>query len=399
MFNYHDFDWFRYAEPDVNIKEEAQLDHFLLSPPSSPFVTHSPSLSSSASPPSTSLSRRRSSRLASPKRHRPYPAPRDINGTLCTEDINTMSGTSPYAYGSRGNNRGIERRSSDSDHPMYDHTGSDISDASYSAVGSTSYPTTSWSHPQQNVTPTASLYTGIPASLSFVSPQEGNYEGHVPRSASNSSFLNYDLYDSTTRYPPQPSPTSYSPDSGDLHYRIAELEDRHKQDKERIRILEAQLSNLTSYSPPGSAGITPPPSGSFQASWKARTEARKKQFCSPNRAGNALCAWHDTRRERRAYPPRMAPKGYLNCGCSYEEALFEESLARNGVGSYLPGDNVRMDPALRNPLLKLMQRRFGYKDGDFERDSRTGEWLPNEGHMRWEQESNSGKRPRNERQR
>ncbi|KAF8431543.1 hypothetical protein L210DRAFT_3361543, partial [Boletus edulis BED1] len=72
-------------------------------------------------------------------------------------------------------------------------------------------------------------------------------------------------------------------------------------------------------------------------SWKARTDARIRLFCSLNRAGNALCSWHDSRRERRAYPPRMAPPGCLNCGCTYDEALFEESLSRHGVGSYHPG--------------------------------------------------------------
>jgi hypothetical protein len=127
-----------------------------------------------------------------------------------------------------------------------------------------------------------------------------------------------------------------------------------------------------------------PISPEFEASWDARTEARIKRFCSLNRAGNALCAWHDSRRERRSYPPRMAPPGYLNCGCTYEEALFEESLARHGVGSYHPGESVRMDPALRNPLLKLLQWRFGYKDGDFERDPASGEWVDGEGEQAWE---------------
>lgn len=121
-------------------------------------------------------------------------------------------------------------------------------------------------------------------------------------------------------------------------------------------------------------------------SWRRRTEARIRKFCSPNRAGNALCAWHDTRRERRAYPPRMAPPNTLNCGCTVAEALFEESLARHGVGSYLPGDSVRMDPALRNPLLRLLEKRYGYRDGDFEREPMTGTWLDGEGPERWEAE-------------
>ncbi|KAI5120883.1 hypothetical protein M0805_002983 [Coniferiporia weirii] len=124
----------------------------------------------------------------------------------------------------------------------------------------------------------------------------------------------------------------------------------------------------------------------LDASWRRRTDARVRKFCAPNRAGNALCAWHDTRRERRAYPPRMAPEGTLNCGCTIAEALFEESLARHGVGSYLPGDSVRMDPALRNPLLRLLETRYGYRDGDFERNPLTNAWAEGEGPERWEAE-------------
>ena len=86
----------------------------------------------------------------------------------------------------------------------------------------------------------------------------------------------------------------------------------------------------------------------------------------------------------------MAPPGHLNCGCTFEEALFEESLSRHKVGSYHPGDSVRMDPALRNPLLKLLQRRYGYKDGDFERDPITGNWIEGEGHAPWEAKAVAG---------
>lgn len=43
-----------------------------------------------------------------------------------------------------------------------------------------------------------------------------------------------------------------------------------------------------------------------------------------------------------------------------------------------------MDPALRNPLLKLLQQRYNYKDGDFERDPVTGNWVEGEGHAYWE---------------
>lgn len=187
-----------------------------------------------------------------------------------------------------------------------------------------------------------------------------------------------------------------------LRKRVRELELINESARLRQKDLEMELANelpvpsrsFGASDPNGglpSPILTPSPqSASFQASWKARTDARVRQFCSLNRAGNALCAWHDSRRERRAYPPRMAPPGYLNCGCTYEEALFEESLSRHGVGSYHPGESVRMDPALRNPLLKLLQARYGYRDGDFERDITTGHWVEGEGHALWEHKAIAG---------
>lgn len=161
-----------------------------------------------------------------------------------------------------------------------------------------------------------------------------------------------------------------------LRLRIQELELDYRHAKEALEMTQAQAGTGlpdTLYSP------------IFQASWKARTEIRKKIFCSLNRAGNALCAWHDSLRERRVYPPRNAPHGYLNCGCSFEEALFEDSLARHNVGSCYPGAAVRMDPVLRNPLLKLLQIRYGYKDGDFEHDPLTEQWHAGQSPESWEQ--------------
>jgi hypothetical protein len=183
-----------------------------------------------------------------------------------------------------------------------------------------------------------------------------------------------------------------------LRNKVRELELINESARLRIRELENELAGPTSgpmYSTSSISGLpitTPqlPTSPSFAASWKARTDARTKLFCSLNRAGNALCAWHDSRRERRAHPPRMAPPGRLNCGCTFDEALFEESLSRHDVGSYYPGESVRMDPALRNPLLKLLQKRYGYKDGDFERDAVTGNWHDNEGPGPWEARALAG---------
>jgi hypothetical protein len=183
-----------------------------------------------------------------------------------------------------------------------------------------------------------------------------------------------------------------------LRNKVRELELINESARLRIRELENEVANPTSgpmYSPSSISGLPTaapqlPTSPSFAASWRARTDARVKLFCSLNRAGNALCAWHDSRRERRAHPPRMAPPGHLNCGCTFEEALFEESLSRHDVGSYHPGENVRMDPALRNPLLKLLQKRYGYKDGDFERDHATGSWDDGEGPGPWEARALAG---------
>lgn len=161
--------------------------------------------------------------------------------------------------------------------------------------------------------------------------------------------------------------------------------------KRRVFELEQECTRLKSTGHGSPSGLpSQPVSAGFQQQWKARTEARKKMFCSLNRAGNALCSWHDSRRERRVYPPRNAPPGRLNCGCTFEEALFEESLSRHAVGSYLPGETVRMDPALRNPLLKLLQERYGYKDGDFERDPISETWRAGEGPEVWEQKAASG---------
>jgi hypothetical protein len=107
-------------------------------------------------------------------------------------------------------------------------------------------------------------------------------------------------------------------------------------------------------------------------------EARVRQFCSMNSSGYRTCVSGHEEHRSFVYPPRAAPAGKLNCGCTYEEALFEESLARNGVGVYMPpehdGSNKHMTARLRNALLFLLETRYGYRDGDFERDMITGTW-------------------------
>ncbi|KAL0572262.1 hypothetical protein V5O48_009708 [Marasmius crinis-equi] len=378
-----------------------------LSPPSSP----SPGFSSSSL---SNLTSPRSRRLSPPKRTSPYPLSRHDSPQLPT-----MSGIphSSYATSTRVPHGVMDTRPSGGCGSMYrqhnmPNTYYPSPDPSPVPV---SYGTTTMDWPQTQLStspmPThtqPNLYTGVPAG--YMSQAETYDNPNSVLSSMSGSPVDYYGFNmpqsnnhSTTRPSQAQSPVSNTnTDARALQHRIRQLEDAQRLDKERIRQLEAQLASGATLTPPGSAGVTPPSSTSFESSWRARTAARKHQFCSPNRAGNALCAWHDPRRERRAFPPRNAPLGFLNCGCTEEEALFEESLARNGVGSYLPGDSVRLDPALRNPLLKLLQRRYGYRDGDFERDSRTGDWVMGEGPGKWEQESGpvgNVRRPRNDRAR
>ncbi|CAK5272221.1 unnamed protein product [Mycena citricolor] len=257
-----------------------------------------------------------------------------------------------------------------------------------------------WNQPQSSLLPAQSGYA--PSTSTPFLDTSGYSYGSSPESISpGSPSYTADVRESFRGYPATTIDASHSSphpkdiENGNLWKRVRDLERVVERQRSQIYTLESRASQRSSGSPP--ANSSPAPSAAFQASWRARTNARISQFCSVNRAGNALCAWHDSRRERRVYPPRMAPAGYLNCGCTFEEALFEESLARHHVGSYNPGETVRMDPALRKPLLKLLQTRYGYKDGDFERDARTGDWIPNEGPAIWEQQIQAGTNPRRDR--
>ncbi|KAF9003428.1 hypothetical protein BDQ17DRAFT_1425382 [Cyathus striatus] len=235
---------------------------------------------------------------------------------------------------------------------------------------------------------TPSRTSSSPDSLPPSSPAYPQAMFNDPYSVHDRNIRNVGSYPSSAPYQqghgvPVPSNERADAEIRHLRRRVQELEHECRQAREVI-------DNMGSTAHSGSLPPTPPRSASFQESWRNRTEVRKRIYCSLNRAGNALCAWHDSRRERRMYPPRNAPPGYLNCGCTFDEALFEESLARHGVGSYHPGETVRMDPALRNPLLKLLQQRYGYKDGDFELDPNTLQWQDGESPTEWEQRAHSG---------
>ncbi|TFY64589.1 hypothetical protein EVJ58_g2519 [Rhodofomes roseus] len=158
-----------------------------------------------------------------------------------------------------------------------------------------------------------------------------------------------------------------------LHQRIAELEADRDTALQRAHQLEQELARRiggfgSSFASGSGALPSPVPTPTraalpmaLEENWRARTEARRQIFCSVNRAGNALCAWHDSRRERRAYPPRNAPPGVLNCGCTYEEALFEESLSRHGVGSYHPGEPATVTATATSTSTPVTQT---WRDGE-----------------------------------
>lgn len=426
MHNSQALQWLPYpTDSSLDIKVEPRTETPLISPPSSPSLTNTTL--------STTLCRRRS---GSPKRQRPYPPliTRFDNRVRPSADPKMSS---PYngqwsaRGGSVGSGRSSNERSSDDEQQMA------YSTANYSASSAIDRPTSSSSSlsgaiGDPRILPSSSRYPGpspggmnealawpaghiqpsmLPSQSSMYLPpfydsaeadiNAMGYHDYRNDSSPSSSFTSppftdpYRQYETFPAHPP--SSSSGSPylappqeEIRNLRRRVKELERASEQDNQRIRMLQMELNSNSS--PRLST------SQSFQESWKHRTEARQRQFCSLNRAGNALCAWHDSRRERRVHPPRMAPPGFLNCGCSFEEALFEESLSRHGVGSYLPGENVRMDPALRNPLLKLLQERYGYRDGDFERDPRTGDWVAGDGPAKWEQQLHAGvtnpRRPR-----
>lgn len=51
-----------------------------------------------------------------------------------------------------------------------------------------------------------------------------------------------------------------------------------------------------------------------------------------------------------------------------------------------------MDPALRRSLLKLLKRRYGYRDGDFEIDQHTGQWIHGESSTTWVRRKEAGQK-------
>ncbi|GJJ10284.1 hypothetical protein Clacol_004510 [Clathrus columnatus] len=220
---------------------------------------------------------------------------------------------------------------------------------------------------------------GIPSKMSNHINNHDRHD-HIPQ------HHNYQFQQSSQPLQP-PNPHFYprkstdDVDSSNSITATAATEAQLKTLRRRVRELEEELERRSKLRDMNMdmLGVIPP-------DWEERTRFRERAHCSLNRAGNALCAWHDSRRERPLYASRMAPHRTLNCGCTYEEAIFEESLSRNGVGSLWPGESVRMDPTLRNRLLELLQRVYRYKDGDFERNP-DGTWKEGQSAAAWEKKS------------
>ncbi|EIW52142.1 uncharacterized protein TRAVEDRAFT_53570 [Trametes versicolor FP-101664 SS1] len=82
-------------------------------------------------------------------------------------------------------------------------------------------------------------------------------------------------------------------------------------------------------------------------------------------------------------PSRQPPQ---TCRMDLESMVYN---VPEGVGSYRPENSLRMDPGLRNSLLLHLQTRYEYRDGDFECDTRTSNWVECEGPEKWEQKAAS----------
>lgn len=174
--------------------------------------------------------------------------------------------------------------------------------------------------------------------------------------------------------PPNPAP-AFSPDAtiDMLTRRIAQLEQQLQAVQQQQRtpagtVNPAHLFIVNSGVPAAASATLIRPDDH-----QMRTERRETLRKVLNRNGNRCCAWCEPRREPRKYGPRQVPEDKMTCGCTVEDALFEETLARNGVGSMETG-RQRLDPELRHALLVLLQKRYRYQDGDFDFDHDTLIW-------------------------
>jgi len=156
----------------------------------------------------------------------------------------------------------------------------------------------------------------------------------------------------------------------------------------RAQLVQADAAIQNQNNAGGGGGINRP------TDLERRSAARTRSFHVNNRVGMRRCAWCHSRRELGPHAPYEAPRDFMNCGCSVEEAKFEDSLASNGIGALEPDrrDNtvVRLSKLLRRPLLELLRRRYGYVDGDFDFDLPNGPWKEDKDADWWEDEATEG---------
>ncbi|KAJ3562343.1 hypothetical protein NP233_g9636 [Leucocoprinus birnbaumii] len=401
--------------PSTHIKEESETVSALLSPPTTPSSFTFSSSSSPGLPPKTS---RTSPPLSKCGRNRPRPYP--PTKPALKKDPESQSHLQamqwPHSTPMRGTSRPIsaaDRRLSttegdrqaafDMNSASFMMQGSSLigaigeaSEAQYARVPPLYNNSMGWSAPDSMpMMPGNPDYPGVPGHSALYPPLSGSEYGALdarnsPESiAPNSPSYYAQATESGYMNLPYRANSTSGSSGSQSPYSREDPESEVRRLRKKVKELQQNLIEARSAVPSG-ASVPVSVSPAFRSGWKRRTDARKKLFCSLNRAGNALCAWHDSRRERRQFPPRNAPPGMLNCGCTHEEALFEESLSRHGVGGYLPGESVRMDPELRRPLLRLLQQRYGYKDGDFDYDPQSMEWYNEQDPESWERQALSG---------
>ncbi|KAH7100063.1 hypothetical protein BKA62DRAFT_707465 [Auriculariales sp. MPI-PUGE-AT-0066] len=144
-----------------------------------------------------------------------------------------------------------------------------------------------------------------------------------------------------------------------------------------VQLLQSQLNHAQMQLQ--LASFPPPQMKPSDREYIERSQLREQAICHPNRVGKAYCAWHGTARIKSNKTP---DPGNLSCDCPLKEALFEEALARHGVGSVKTGPE-RVHPDIRRALLQLLEKCFNYRDGDFDVDPATGQWIPGQTPHDW----------------
>jgi len=304
----------------------------------------------------------------SPDQYQQSPLPAAFSSPDTTMSMDWVSSAPPTSHG-RPTTAGHQSRPSYFGEPQYDSFGAVVSGDAPVNLQSPSHaspPTQSASYPYSPPGSFSSSSASYMQQQQQQARQRGFSKSSPPPTANSTTTIDPSLQDAaaTNIWVSSAAQAAYNSGANQgkptssmsraeleaevtrLRQRVSELEIGYHWSELKVMKLEAEAhrsgstsgssgaatsDSAGSRSPAGGAGDRPSipavmggvaPSEEFAGSWRARTDARIKRFCALNRAGNALCAWHDSRRERRAYPPRQAPPGYLNCGCTNEEGAW-----------------------------------------------------------------------------